>query len=319
MIKRGVLIVTLLLLPTGCLGSGGGDSPFAGWTRTAEHTYPTPDFDSTLVGVRPDGTPRWREEPLDVDDTQTIRLRGGGTLTGTERTVVARAADGHVLWRRADCRALRAMIRVPGGTTALGCDSTVTLVDGSGRDVWSLVPKRGYLVDGLVADADGSVYAYGQLRTASGLPDSDNASMISAVSASGRLRWQGRIDDLGHIDYDTGPDETVTVWSPVAAARGRLYIATFGHLIALSGRTGDLLWSWHTHTAAEFGAIVVGRDGTVYAAGGGGFAEGYVLAFDPDGHMTWAAETTASVMEAILAPDGSIYANDGTTAYRFRG
>lgn len=162
--------------------------------------------------------------------------------------------------------------------------------------------------------ASGSRF-WGQRTDASGLPNSDNASLVASFDPHGELRWKGRINDIAGIDYNTGPDTDVEVSAAAVGRDGTLLVGTTSHLTAISPQ-GEKAWQWHTHVFADFMSILIGRDGTVYALGGDAGLAGFVLAFGEDGRHRWRADTDSILSDGLIGPDGAIYASDGGKLYR---
>ncbi len=71
-------------------------------------------------------------------------------------------------------------------------------------------------------------------------------------------------------------------------------------------------------------AIVIGRNGTIYAAGGDtilgcGLRRGLRPgAAAPDGHLVWSAKTDQGYDQAVLGPDGSLHATAGDRVFQYR-
>lgn len=117
-------------------------------------------------------------------------------------------------------------------------------------------------------------------------------------------------------------------WSgPIALARnGSVYEVggdTQGHTAVLATRPdGALRWS-HATAYAQWGDVLVGRDGTVYASDGAGTGPtdlGEVTAFTPAGRLVWHLQT-AGVSTLAERGDGVVLVGDraGLSAFSPRG
>jgi len=311
--RVSLTLMIAVLVSSGCSGLGSGSPDFVERQPSQVSTVPSPFYE--LTGVDAHGAPMWMDTTaLQYND---VRIPTPfGTLRTMRNLVVARSPHKQIRWRRRfpDCT-LGPIEPMADGGTAIGCGGTVTVLDAAGNDRWTANVDR-YRIDGLATGTDGSVYAWGQRTDASGLPNSDNASLVASFDPRGELRWKGRINDLAGIDYDTGPDSDVEVSAASVGRDGTLYVGTTSHLTAISPQ-GAKTWQWHTHVFADIMLILIGRGGTVYAVGGDWGGPGLVLAFGEDGRHRWRADTDSILSDGLIGPDGSIYASDGDKLYRF--
>ena len=237
-----------------------------------------------------------------------------GTLVASvgRNDLAAMTADGTELWRRRLLRGfvagscvVRGLAVDAAGNAVASCGATVVAVGADGRDRWS---RRfdGYLVDGLVADADGHIYVYTEPWTSADLTTTSTPpSVVVALSSTGAVRWRESIDRVGGIARDSdGMEVAITAASP--ADGGGVVVATESNVVDLAA-DGSRRWRlWSGEYPVEVNALLAGRDGTIYVAGSAD--QGFVQAVSADGSPRWTATMGQTVRAIAIGPDGSLYA-----------
>jgi PQQ-like domain len=244
--------------------------------------------------------------------------RGGVITESSARETGIEWVDGsgHVRWKRHIGPCLRGFAVDPSGNVYVGCGKTLLALAPNGRLRWQSRSDR-YLVDGF-AFSPGGIYVEGMLASES----ADGPDAVWALSPAGALRWASTVDKLSDVDYSGLGDETGSISAMAAGPDGTLYVAAGGYLTAVSP-AGRPAWRYDMPADTdETSAIVIGRDGTIYAVGWDTFSlgedGGYVQALTPDGHRTWSATTDDGFDSAVLTPDGRLYATTGSHVLRFR-
>jgi outer membrane protein assembly factor BamB len=135
----------------------------------------------------------------------------------------------------------------------------------------------------------------------------DNGSLKAVNTLTGRLRWQRRVG-------------TLAAASPVAAPRAKLVLAPVlsvnrpsgakvspgnGRFVAVSMRTGRIVWSRPIGAGAESSPIV--RGDTVYFGDQGGTLHALRVS---DGHQFWTYHASGAIKGGPALVDGILYFGD---------
>ena len=102
-------------------------------------------------------------------------------------------------------------------------------------------------------------------------------------------------DDLWEVRLDVPENDGVVV------ARGRVFLSTFTGVVALDGRTGDVLWSVDEPVGEWFNGVMTdGRHLLVPVGTSDRASSTGIIAFDPaSGQEVWRAPVPASVDQVV--------------------
>ncbi|HEV8652765.1 MAG TPA: PQQ-binding-like beta-propeller repeat protein [Actinomycetes bacterium] len=206
----------------------------------------------------------------------------GGTLYGISAYGVS-AADGRVLWQRRVGASRQASPAVAGGVVyAGGGDGTLHALDlATGKPRWR------FQGDGSIAACpvvgDGMVYAV------------DLTGTLHALTADrGVRRWQQHVGVAGQV----------LIASP-ALARGVLYLAADGGLLAVDAASGRTVWRRPGIGAVSSPTVAAG---TVYVGSGDGHLHAVGAA---DGRPRWRVRLGGGVHSTPAVRDGAVYVGGG--------
>ena len=125
------------------------------------------------------------------------------------------------------------------------------------------------------------------------------ADGLSAFNPDGTLKWRTHPDKPYH-----------GASAPAIAESGDIYLM-MGRSLTAVGADGVVKWEKETGAKRNF-APVIGRDGTIYAAGHKGWKHGKAIsrlhAFRPDGTEKWRLEIKAGIWKSpALGDDDTVY------------
>jgi outer membrane protein assembly factor BamB len=269
---------------------------------------------STIVGPS-SVTIGWIDDDVGTDLILGAVLAADGTMY-TRRLVVS-TEDGSY--------AADDGCTTPAGPPAIGADGSRYLlcndsIDGgagllaataAGDTIWRFGLSSGstsdYDASPLLGD-DGSIYAVGPDGTLHVLrPDgTPREPSVSGLSADLHVCVGSDGTVFGMFGYFGAYGASGTkIWGSTIVGGGCLldnaglvYVAA-EHLDALATSSGHEMWS---ASANVMSPLALGADGTVYAAGEGGF-----VAFRNDGTMAWAQALATLPTSLVIGGDGTIY------------
>lgn len=185
--------------------------------------------------------------------------------------------------------------------------------DGSTR--WTAPQVAVEMPDLFAIGGDGTIYAvHGEQGTT-------DLTRLSALRPDGTLAWSSRFGTCqsGGVGVALGQDRSIyTVVHDGAGCTSNGYVAR----VVAFAPDGSTTWS-HAFATSEFPTsegLPVGIDGNVYVAMGSPSPGGQldsVVAIRPDGTQAWRT-TTRNGGDIAVAPDGTLYVQDGTSVTALR-
>jgi outer membrane protein assembly factor BamB len=207
---------------------------------------------SELIAVDTTGSPIWRVvSHFGAVSAAALGPAGDIYFAESSGTLAAAAPDGTQEWARAPMPAGN-----PTAAPSIGDDGTI-YITATHKEVAAFGSdgSQRWLVDGVeqLYDNPPALGPDGTLYIAE--------AGMTAVSPDGKIQWRFSVQNELMSAATVGADGIIYVGSREASQKGP------GILRAISP-DGTLLWKFDDHVA--FGAPVLGSDGTLYVAGGGG-------------------------------------------------
>jgi len=122
---------------------------------------------------------------------------------------------------------------------------------------------------------------------------------LSAIDRHGAVRWVFAVTDQRMSEYS----------SPAIGVDGTVYFTSTTHLMAVNP-DGTLKWDTELPEICYFSSPTIAADGTVYVGTGDGYydtQDGYLLAFNSDGVLTWSYFAGEDIVPtAAVGEDGTV-------------
>ncbi len=276
-----------------CASCGLRNSPWPGYRHDLTHTGRT-----TLNA--PDQPVMVWSGMFGEAGSEAVIDENGNIYYGFDNTLIARNAQGTVLWKYPTAGRVKKPLLAANGRLYVGADNgDFYALDTDGKWYWTF-HTQDWINSSATIDKNGTIY----------IGSSDG--YLYALRPDGSLKWR----------YRTGS------WmnsSPAVDENGIIYVGSTTSKIYAINQDGTLKWDYTTGSYID-ASPALGQDGVVYI----GSIDSYLYAFNPNGSLKWRYKTDDAIYASpalgvggviyIGSSDDYLYAlnSDGSLRWRFK-